>query len=974
MPRKKLDGFADLYSDIPAVPGGRLALDAAAEETRERLQASTRPDMAGAPVNLLLTPQSYQQRVMRVWDSYSMDPLFQRLVNRVIEFAANGSQWEVPADSSDVSWLKKLKRWVTLRESKIEKEEEFWNTWSGMINLGVPNVLPGLNEVVKWSVKHVLLSGMWVPHWKLGTLKVGKQTYIVPTLMTCYPASAVTLRRTSGMFMEEDVFYLRPVNQTTSMMEGQFIEAPTYLPRTQGVPANMVALPPMSRESVEGDSEAFILKHNWSPGDIVGIRRGQIQTTGAGVYPMPPFYSLLPQFVIRQKLFASDVSILDGIINLLMIYKIGDKDHPPKPPQLRPDGTILQDGTIAQVRKLIQEGRTGPAMELFVPYYVDLVIKMPETGTLVSDAKYGPSATEILQCFRPDQIVTTRRGHIPISKVVVGDEVLTHRGRWHRVAQVHVREYQGELIGLGSVGAKRMWCTPGHSILSRYRKKSVIWHSTQKAWRWNLLRSSKPEPALWKLASTVEGGDQVLLPVDVASYEEAVPRWSLASHHTLEEAGLLYPTLTGRYGASIPRPVGRRHHLGIGVPTMVEVDEPLAEVLGLYLAEGCVVRRQRHRQEELTEAIVFAFHRKESDLHDLVIRVLRERFGVRPKLSFIGNTARLIAHSRVLAEAFAREFQCGAPQKSAPEWLRRAPRRIIAAWIRGLFKGDGHRTSGGTWALRITSQSLAYQAVDAIRSLGFTASLKDYPSSVQDGHRVYSVSVSQRNRLFDALISGACPDPAKDEQWVSVRTPSTAAYSGPVYDLTIEEDHSYVVEGQAVSNSFGIFFARTTAGSRERMEKLNISGFEEFVNAIRSQVRSFFQLLAMHIMELNPGKLTVLPSWSPNPMNTKSDAFMQELYKLKQIGAISTRTLLRYHGLDDDVEIRRIAQELALDVDDLTNQNVPLSYVQQSLQPDTGGEQPDLPTGVDPAKGPKAPKKVKTTAIPPTKQPGRPPK
>src|SRR6185295_7822559 len=91
MPRKKPDdSLAGLYSDVPAVPGGRLALEAAAAETRDRLMASTRPDMGGAPVNLMLTPQSYQQRVMRIWDSYSMDPLFHRLVNRVVEFAANG--------------------------------------------------------------------------------------------------------------------------------------------------------------------------------------------------------------------------------------------------------------------------------------------------------------------------------------------------------------------------------------------------------------------------------------------------------------------------------------------------------------------------------------------------------------------------------------------------------------------------------------------------------------------------------------------------------------------------------------------------------------------------------------------------------------------------------------------------------------------------------------------------------------------
>ena len=578
MPRKRAE--VSLQALYEGMPSSTVALEAQAADTRERLLASTRPDAAGATINTMIVPQSYQQRVMSVWNAYGTDPLFARLINRACEFAANGSTWEVGSDS-DGSWLSRLKNWAT----KDERQEEFWNLWSDQINYGVPNVLPGLNEVVRWACKHMLLSGMFVPHWELGTMRFGKQDFIVPKRITCYPASAVTLARGAGLFMEEDIFLLQPkTGMTNSMFEGQFSEAQQFIPRGMQRPANMEALKPMTKpisdgENWVGQTEAFALKYNWTPGDIVGIRRGQTQFVGAGIYPLPPFYQLLPQFLMRQKLFASDLALLDGVINYILMYKIGDKDFPPKPPIKNSSGAVVEEGTIATVKRLIQENGGRPAMELFVPYYVDLVVKMPDTAVLLSDTKYGASATEIMQAF-------------------------------------------------------------------------------------------------------------------------------------------------------------------------------------------------------------------------------------------------------------------------------------------------------------------------------------------------------------------------------------------------------------------GILAPRTQAGARVAMEKMNTAGFEEFVGAIRQQIGAFLDLLANHVIEINRPKLDKVPTWSPNPLNTKTEAFIQELYKLAQIGRISMRSLLRYHGLNDKVEVRRIAQELATDTDDLANENVPLSYVQQTVQDDTGGKggkstpgaAPSAPGGKKPPTVPGKGRTRTTTAIPPTKQPGRPTK
>jgi hypothetical protein len=133
----------------------------------------------------------------------------------------------------------------------------------------------------------------------------------------------------------------------------------------------------------------------------------------------------------------------------------------------------------------------------------------------------------------------------------------------------------------------------------------------------------------------------------------------------------------------------------------------------------------------------------------------------------------------------------------------------------------------------------------------------------------------------------------------------------------------------------------------------------------------------LHIVDINEGKLKTIPQWSPNPFNTKSEQFIKELLELAKTGKISTKTLLRYIGLDSNVEIRRIVQELATDQDDVQAENVPVSFVQQTVQPDSGGSKPVTTEpsnngGPGSPGGPTKNRVRKTNAIPPTKQPGRP--
>jgi hypothetical protein len=69
------------------------------------------------------------------------------------------------------------------------------------------------------------------------------------------------------------------------------------------------------------------------------------------------------------------------------------------------------------------------------------------------------------RCLLPGQMVLTRRGQVPIELVRVGDEVFTHRGRWRAVQKTMQRPYQGRVYRFTQDGAV-LTVTPEHPMLT----------------------------------------------------------------------------------------------------------------------------------------------------------------------------------------------------------------------------------------------------------------------------------------------------------------------------------------------------------------------------------------------------------------------------------------------------------------------------------------------------------------------------
>lgn len=386
---------------------GSLADFSLSPQEKMAVLSMRRQDMGGTPITASLVPTTYSEKVLRMWDYYNSDPLFKFMVNRVTDFVANGAQFEVGMPMPSGSYLDLVKR--EERSELTEREEAAWNQWAETLNDEAPNVLPGLNEITSWATRHMLLSGMFIPMWQWGTMKVGRLQLVVPTVICCQPASAVLLVRKDELFLDEDTYLASP--QTVMGIQSgsrnfrpvqdgdpRVAMGPTTISNPRGV--GTILIPRMGTAKRAGDIEGVAVKYQYSPADLVSMRRsGQLGSVGQALYPLVPYIGLLPSLVARQKLMASDLSVLDGLINYIVLYSVGDKDNPPEPAEIAADGSVLHPSTLQLVRDAVREGRVGDAFELFLPYYVKMSQMTPETTTLLSSEKYVQPTLEILSAF-----------------------------------------------------------------------------------------------------------------------------------------------------------------------------------------------------------------------------------------------------------------------------------------------------------------------------------------------------------------------------------------------------------------------------------------------------------------------------------------------------------------------------------------------------------------------------------------------
>lgn len=352
-------------------------------------------------------------------------------------------------------------------------------------------------------------------------------------------------------------------------------------------------------------------------------------------------------------------------------------------------------------------------------------------------------------CFLPETLVTTTDGPKPIEELRPGTRVLTHRNRFRSVAKTMGRWYDGEIVEL-SIGRRKslpLTATTEHPILVQRDEKS-----------------------LWLPINDVKVGDQVLVPHCVGEAEET--------------------------------PLA---------------DEEKAELLGLFLAEGHASGYVGLTRDSWAGTrVVWTFGRHEEALVERTVELIRKVHGIEPVVNQKASVTVVKLNDAASAVYYMRAFGHKAPFKRLPPEILNASRNIVLAFMRGWMLGDGGqqkmRIYGTTSSKRMTIQWLGLLARHDIHPTSF-ANNRDggwvtRDRQIKRRYTQHMISFSGGafeaiaptfGREFRASIHNV-PAELDGRRLYSVVGVTRRDYEGPVYNLEVADDHTYVADGYIVHN------------------------------------------------------------------------------------------------------------------------------------------------------------------------------
>jgi hypothetical protein len=277
-----------------------------------------------------------------------------------------------------------------------------------------------------------------------------------------------------------------------------------------------------------------------------------------------------------------------------------------------------------------------------------------------------------------------------------------------------------------------------------------------------------------------------------------------------------------------------------------EVSEEFMWIVGIYIAEGSCEGR----------SVNFSLH-KDEILFQNKIKTFFEKLGYTVKIKIISNNGvNVVIYSTTLANWFANLVGRKCYNKYIPEEFMYLPNNKIKSLIDGINDGDGSKT-GCEYEITQTSEILSLQLIELLNRLNEQPILRSHQSQIltPNGNvrkRAYSVNWTKNLNKIDKNRKGRWD--YKEHQLCKIRNIEEEYYCGSVYNLEVEGDHTYIVNGIIVHNCFSTSF---------------VGGYEQYYNPKRNDSRILVRFDAT-VDDLPARPMGLEQSFAPNCWTTVS--------------------------------------------------------------------------------------------------------
>lgn len=389
---------------------------------------------------------------------------------------------------------------------------------------------------------------------------------------------------------------------------------------------------------------------------------------------------------------------------------------------------------------------------------------------------YGPGGP----CTLPTQLVQTSNGLKQIQDIKVGDYVFTHKGRLRKVTEIFITPFEGQMNKLKIAGNnQKLLLTPDHPVFSSFtvfdrKERTFKYFDTKKQKiikRYSTVKNILPPE--FAPIQLLQQGDYCVLP------QLEIDKFSLKNYHFSDG-------------------------------TIMQFNDQIMKLLGLFLAEGNTDGKH----------ICFTLHSKEIELQNFIVQCAKEQLNRKANIYVKSkNAVRVRFTFQEMAEWLNLTFGKGCKSKKIPyEWLGLAD-QLLNSLIEGIWLGDGSRSNNSYTLGMISKDIINFNKLWMMKN-GIAHCFNVNPEHIGKDNVKHQESyyltvsnpyyINKMSNLFSNMKLTRNNLNLKKTIWFEenqmfcrINEVESIYYCGNVYNIEVEEDHSYMLDNCVVHNCLG---------------------------------------------------------------------------------------------------------------------------------------------------------------------------